>query len=260
MARKKKSKKNFKPLISVGFIVILIIGIALGYFGSDYLSISKGEIEISEGLLDNKFIPGEYESVVKVPAVDEDGNGVSTDLIVKVESGTGKTLVDINTLLFWVDTQNSIRMAKIVAENITNLNLDNYDVTYSINANASLIGGESAGSALAVATIAALENKKLREDVMITGTINHDGSIGPIGGILEKAKAAKDINANTFLVPLLQAQEIVYEENEHCEKFGIMEWCSIERIPRKIDISQESGIEVIEVGSVEDALEYFYIS
>ena len=95
---------------------------------------------------------------------------------------------------------------------------------------------------------------------MITGTINHDGSIGPIGGILEKAKAAGDIDASLFLVPLLQAQEIVYEESEHCEKFGFMEWCSIERIPKQIDISQEAGIEVKEVGSIQEALDYFYIS
>jgi uncharacterized protein len=258
--RKKKTKKNefLKTFYSVLFILVLLaIGAGLGYYGGMYHKFQlDGEIE--ETNFDDEFIPGEHVSIVKVPAVGSSGEGVTTDLLVKIEGGNGRTLVDINTLLFWVDTQNSIRKAKMVAENITGYNLEEYDITYAINANASLIGGESAGSALTVATIAALKNKKLREDVLITGTINHDGSLGPIGGILEKAKAAKNSGANLFLVPLLQAQEIVYEESEHCEKFGFMEWCSVERIPKKIDISSEVGIEVVEVGSISEALDYFY--
>ena len=92
---------------------------------------------------------------------------------------------------------------------------------------------------------------------MITGTVNHDGSIGPIGGVLEKAKAAKQVGAIKFIVPLLQGNEIVYETVEHCETFGIMEWCSTERIPKQVDIANESGLEIIEVGSIEEALTYF---
>jgi uncharacterized protein len=258
MVRKKRGLNT--SLIVFLIILSLIIGIGIGYEGSNYFNkLKDGKVESMGNTSLGETILGEYESLIKVPAVDNDGNGVSTDLIVKVEKGTGRTLVDIDTLLFWVDTQNSIRMAKIVAENITGLDLDNYDITYKVNANASLIGGESAGAALTIATIAALQNKKIRDDVMITGTINHDGSIGPIGGVLEKAKAAKEAKASIFLVPLLQSHEVVYEEKKHCEKFGFMEWCNVERIPKKVSIGNEADIEIEEVGSIKEALDYFYI-
>lgn len=251
MARKKRSFRYGTPL----FVILIVLGILAGiYLENEFDVLEEQEIESVE--IDYE-VDGEGYSYISVPAIDNEGNGVSTLLMVKAEPGTGKTLVDIDSLLFWVDTQNSIRMAKLVAENVTGLETDMYDMTFSIMANASLIGGESAGAALALASIAALKGDELRKDVVITGTVNHDGTIGPIGGILEKAQAAKETKASLFLVPLLQSNEITYEESQHCEKFGFMEWCTTERIPKKVNIMEEAGIEVIEVGSIQEAYEYF---
>ena len=72
-----------------------------------------------------------------------------------------------------------------------------------------------------------------------------------------KAIAAKDNNATLFLVPLLQSRDIVYETREHCEKFGFTEICTTEQIPQKINVEEEAGIRVEEVGTVKDALKYF---
>lgn len=192
-----------------------------------------------------------------LPAVDSEGKGVLTLLAVEARKGKGRTLVDVDNLLFWADTQNSIRTAKKVAQEFAKVNTSNYDFIYNIYANASIIGGESAGAALTIATIAALENKTLKKDVIITGTINHDGSIGPVSGILEKAEAAKKNNAALFLVPLLQSREVTYETRKHCEKIGPAEFCTIEQIPKRVNIEEKVGIKVIEVGSIEEALKYF---
>ena len=91
---------------------------------------------------------------------------------------------------------------------------------------------------------------------MITGSINHDDTIGPVGGILEKAKAAKAVNSTLFLVPLLQSRDVVYENREHCEKFGPTKVCTTETVPKKIDVSNESGLQVLEVGTIREALQY----
>ena len=56
-----------------------------------------------------------------VPAVDNEGNGVATMLRVESKPGRGGTLVDVNQLLFWVDTQNSIRIAKRLLKITQNL-------------------------------------------------------------------------------------------------------------------------------------------
>ncbi len=208
----------------------------------------------------NTFLKTGNETTVemKLPAVDTNKSGVTTSVKVTSKKGTGRTLVDIDGLLFWADTQQSIRVARQVAAEVTKTNVDEIDLTYAIKAQASVIGGPSAGGALTIATIAALEGKKPAENVMMTGAINHDGSIGPVSEILEKAKAAKRAGATIFLVPLQQSQEVVYETSEHCENYGNTEFCNQETLPRKVDISKEVGLQIVEVSTVQEAMNYFF--
>jgi len=194
---------------------------------------------------------------LKVPAVDNDGNGVVTTLKVEVRDGEGRVLADVNNLLFWVDTQYSIRVAQRVAQNKTTVNISSVDLIYGIETDASLIEGPSAGAALTIATIAALENKTLNPNVMMTGTINPDGTIGRVGGILEKAKAAKDVGATVFLVPEGQSSQTYYKPVENCEKVGSLTYCTTEYKKEKANVTETAGIDVVEVSDVGDALKYF---
>ena len=194
---------------------------------------------------------------IKVPAVSSDGEGAVVLLTVEAVKGTGKTLVDIDSLLFLADTQHSIRMARLIAGNVSGKNLSEFDLIYSVKADASIIGGPSAGSALAIVTVFALNGEDPREDVAITGTINHDGTIGPVESILEKAEASKKANATIFLVPLLQGKDVVYDTQKYCHKFGTSEVCTMESVPREVDIAKETGVIVREVKNIKEALEYF---
>ncbi len=255
MLEMRKQGKRILNYILLIVVIIISLEILLVVLTRD---LSEKEISGTEEE-QKTFVSLENSTFVsiKLPAVNSEGKGVSTILNVEAKKGRGRTLVDIDNLLFWADTQHSIRMARLVAGNFTGINVDNYDLIYNIKANASLIGGPSAGAAITIATIFALQGKEPRKDVMITGTINHDGSIGPVLGILEKAKASKEVGASLFLVPLLQSRDVVYETKKHCGRFGSMEICQQETIPKKIDVSEETGIEVIEVGNIEEALEYF---
>jgi len=278
MVKKKVKKVNIKKLqiedtqVSYKFILIAFLVVVV------FLSIIAGLLSVlnDESVKTNESDEKECETIrvsdnpsflslgdstivkMRLPAVDEEGNGVHTGLVVEAIPGTGRTLTDIDNLLFWADTQHSIRIARRVAENITGKKESNYDIIYSIEANASIIGGPSAGSALAIATIAALEGREPKDNVMITGSINHDGSIGPVSSILEKAKASKDVGATTFLVPLLQSRDVIYEQTEHCETFGHTEVCTTETRPKKIEVEEEVGIKVREVETVQDALKYYF--
>jgi uncharacterized protein len=196
---------------------------------------------------------------MNVPAVDNEGNGVATQLKVEIKPGTGKVLVDVNQLLFWVDTQYSIRTAQRVAQNITGADISNIDLIYSIDTNASVIEGPSAGAALTIATIAALENKTLNDTVMITGTINPDGTVGPVGAIFAKAKASKDIGAKLFLVPEGQGVQTNYKPVQKCENIGLVTFCTTDYKTEKVDISKDAGITVKEVSRIEDTLKYFLV-
>jgi len=198
-----------------------------------------------------------YEVSMRVPAVDEEGNGVATNLTVESKPGTGRVLVDVNQLFFWVDTQDSIRTAQRVAQNVTKINLTNVDLVYAIETDASLIGGPSAGAALTIATVAAIEKKNINSSVMITGTINYDGSIGAVGEVLAKAKAAKGIGAKLFLVPEGQSVQTYYTPEENCKHFGPMTYCTTEYKVEKINITKDAEIETREVSSIQEALKYF---
>ncbi len=239
-------------LVYLGALVNFILG--RGGCAQDSQRVSADDLKTSS------FFSLDGSNMVKMflPAVDSEGNGTNTVLTVESSEGTGRTLTDIDNLLFWADTQHSIRIARRVAENITLKRTEDYDIVYTIEANASLIGGPSAGAALAMATISVLDGKELNGSVMITGAINHDGSIGPVSGILEKAIAARAAGATLFLVPLLQSRDVIYETSENCETFGTTEVCTIETKPKKINVEQEAGIEVREVETIEDAMKYFF--
>lgn len=247
-------EKNKRFIIQAIFgILILIVFLKLLIIFSSTKISECNEVE-------NSFFS--YGNLTRVemflPAVDANDNGVTTKLKVEKIIGTGRTLTEIDNLLFWTDTQHSIRIAKMIAGNITEKNLDDYDFIYTITANASLVGGPSAGAALTIATISALLEKSLKKNVMITGGINSDGSISPVDGIIEKAKAAKNAGADIFLVPALQSGEIIYEETESCETFGEAEVCTTETRPMKINITEEIGIRVYEVSTIREAINYFF--
>jgi uncharacterized protein len=241
----------------LALIIGLVVGAYLGGFMSSqtiYIYESSNSVETYQMLSNASNIS---HASILVPAIDQNGMGVATVLDVQAARGHGRILANIDKILFWTDTQNSIRTATSVAENVTGINLSEYDLIYTIKANATVIEGPSAGAALTIATIAVLENRQVNRSVMMTGTINHDGTIGPVGEILAKATAAKSIGAETFLVPLAQSTQITYEPKKYCEQIGWSQICTIEQIPKKVDIAEQVGIEVIEVKTVEEALKYF---
>lgn len=241
-------------------IAIVILSSLSGYlYGSFFtnpeISIQKNIQKAQSGF----FVPsGENFATIFVSAIDEKGKGVAMPLNVRSINGSGETLIDINNLVFWFDTQQSIQTAKSVAQNITGENLNKTSIIYTIGANASVVEGPSAGAALTIATIAALENRKLDKSVMITGTINLDGTIGEVGGILEKASAAKHAGAKLFLVPKGQGAETFLKPVESCSEQDSLTYCTTRYSRTATGISEKAGIQIKEVSSVTEAEKYFF--
>ncbi len=61
--------------------------------------------------------------------------------------------------------------------------------------------GPSAGVGLAVALISAFTNRPIRRDVSMTGEITLRGRVLPVGGVREKALAARRAGIKTFILP-----------------------------------------------------------
>lgn len=198
------------------------------------------------------------ERQIPIVAVTQDGQGQMGTLRVKLIPGNANVLIDTNPFLE-TDIQYSANMAVTLAKMRTGMYVSDRDFILTYESNAPVIGGGSAGAATAVAVIAALEDRALRDDAIVTGEIYPDGTIGRIGGVMEKAKAVADAGYSRFLIPKGQGT-ITYYERVVSEEPGFGYWFYNARlVPRTIDIieiaAQEWGLEVVEVATIDDVVD-----
>lgn len=139
---------------------------------------------------------------LKLLAVREENNtyvGSDADLYLELKEGSGRVFLETFPLTK-MDTQLSTRFAKEIACNHFKLNCNKYDFIYTIKADSNIIGGPSAGAAIAALTTIAVLDLDYDEEIAITGTINSGGIIGPVGGIKEKLEAAARAGLKKVLV------------------------------------------------------------
>ncbi|MEQ1727011.1 MAG: endopeptidase La [Vicinamibacterales bacterium] len=86
--------------------------------------------------------------------------------------------------------------------------LDKHDLHVHVPAGAIPKDGPSAGVTMATAIVSALRNQTVREDVAMTGEITLSGLVLPVGGIREKALAAKRFGIKTLIHPSRNSADI----------------------------------------------------
>jgi len=86
-----------------------------------------------------------------------------------------------------------------------------YDFPIDVSIQLDNVGGPSAGMMFALGIIDTLTPGELNggENVAGTGTIEADGTVGPIGGIRQKLYGARDAGAEYFLAPSANCDEVV---------------------------------------------------
>ena len=192
--------------------------------------------------------------------VGEAGSGIvggTANAFLEVKPGSGRIFLD-SFPLTKIDTQISTRYANKIACDHLDMDCSGHDFFYTIRADSTIVGGPSASGPLTILTIAALEDLKLREDTVMTGTINSGGSIGPVGGIVKKAIAAEKAGFKRMLIPMfsINLQEIMDSINSTNESINI----SIENITKEENLTLENAnlsIEVVKVSNIDDALMYY---
>ena len=142
--------------------------------------------------------------VMRAAAVAQTPQGfigsTATITITSAANGSGHVFLDTFPLTE-VDMQGSARLAARVATQTSGKDLHAHDFFFVVRSGAQQIGGPSAGAAMTVGAIAAMNGWNVRDDVLMTGTVNPDGTVGPVGGIAEKAAAAAQVGIVRFLFP-----------------------------------------------------------
>jgi len=206
-------------------------------------------------------------STVNIVAVKSERFGFSSrykgvTMTANIEARIGEGRILVNTMpRIGIDIQSSVETARSVVEKATGINLGGTDIILNIEAQNEneIVDGYSAGGCIAVALLAAINGDALNSSVFMTGTIEHDGSIGRIGAVQEKALAAAEKGAKIFLVPSGQGTIVI---NVRKESHPIPGMTVVTYEPVSVtlkDYIAEHGydITVIEVENLEQAYHHF---
>lgn len=184
-------------------------------------------------------------AALKVFAVAPDGTALAAELQLKIATGTGKVWSSVSGPLVGTATQSTEKIAVKVAQNYFP-DAKKYDYFFSIESNASVVDGPSAGSAMALLVVSALQEKPLPDYVALTGTITNTGEVGPVGGVFEKAHEASKNGIKLFMIPAGEARQVVKLEdgvqNVDLPEYALKEW----------------GMKVVETATLDDVLKYAF--
>jgi hypothetical protein len=130
------------------------------------------------------------------------------------------------------DSKEAARTAVIAACRVLAEDPRTWRVTFKEVSNAYMIGGPSASGAIATALVAAVRGTTLRPGVVMTGAIDPDGRITPVGDLPAKIRAAAAAGLSTVLIPAGQARTREWDL-----------W----------HLSESLGVTLIEVAAIKDA-------
>lgn len=141
--------------------------------------------------------------------------GVSYPIEIEVIPGDGDVFIATQPATA-ADTDISATEAARQAAAYVGVDLHQFDVLVKFASDVQQVGGASAGGQMALGITVAMWNLVYPDQPMLlnpqiagTGTIGADGSIGLIGGAIEKAEAAAEAGMTTLVLPAGQYGEAV---------------------------------------------------
>jgi predicted S18 family serine protease len=178
-------------------------------------------------------------------------HGSIMNISVELIPGKGRVLVQTKPLM-GVVFQGAANTAVAVAGTRTGFDLSKSDVIFSIDSASRIdeVDGPSAGALMTLLVISAIDKKPIDDSLTLTGTISSDGHVGAIGGVVEKATAAKENGKTLFLIP---AENQVITPPSSTTGSGILSSALPgQQVSAKDYIEKNIGISVTYVNTIDD--------
>ena len=180
-------------------------------------------------------------------------HGSIMNISVEINPGKGRILVETKPLM-GVVFQDAANTAVAVAGAKSGFDLSKSDVIFSIESDSQLneVDGPSAGALMTLLTIAAIEKKPIDTSLTLTGTIDTQGHVGAIGGVVEKATAAKQSGKTLFLIP--EENRLITPDTPVTGSGVFSTALPGQQVPAKEYVEKNVGINVEYVNTIDDVL------
>jgi predicted S18 family serine protease len=182
-------------------------------------------IEVPVGQIHEKNI-----TVYGVAVFNDTRGGDIVAINLFMRAGYGGTFLDVSGKTFGADFQETLPLIRSYAQEFTGQNLVYKDLIIRIDTVAENIQGSSGSAAIEIGLIAMLQDKTLKNDTIVTGILQPDGTLAAVSALDSKIAVAKSLGVKELLIPKVQ--------------------CAL------VNESQKTGIIIDCVNSISDALEH----
>lgn len=177
--------------------------------------INKGSDSLEVGKIFGLGVSGYLGSVIEIEA------------IAFAASEKGKGRIRFNDTAGSM-AKDSVFNAASVVRKLTGKDIADYDIHVNI-VGGGRIDGPSAGTAILLAIISAIEERPIRQDIAITGEISIQGRVKPVGGVFEKIYGARQAGIRQVFVPMDNAKDVPRD----C---GKVEVTTVDRVEEILDL------------------------
>jgi uncharacterized protein len=125
-----------------------------------------------------------------------------------LKPGYGGMFLDVSEKTFGADLQESMPLIRDYAEEFTEKNLMYKDVVVNIEFTGKNVQGTSGSAAMAVGLIAMLQDIELKNDTVLTGVLNPDGTLDQVNSLNLKIGVAKNLGVKEILIPKVQCASV----------------------------------------------------
>jgi len=147
-------------------------------------------------------------TVYGVAVYNDSSSGELARIDMYLKPGYGGVFLDVAESTFGADLQETLPLIRDYAQTYTGKSLMYKDVIVKITTSAANVQGTSGSAAMAIGLISMLQDTKLRNDTVLTGVLQPDGTLGEVNSLNLKISVAKKLGVKTILIPKVECSSV----------------------------------------------------